>query len=94
MEAPLAASVNMHPRYDGVGDLRRSDGARIQAYLVSRIRRIDTTAHPRTYAAYQQIRWRKFSLNLALCLDGPCFMHWCAVMLEQEEAVPKLFPQS
>ena len=64
MEAPLAASVNMHPRYDGVGDLRRLDGARIQAYLVLRIRRIDTTAHPRTYAVYKRIRRRKSFVNL------------------------------
>ncbi|KAK3533131.1 hypothetical protein QTP70_008806 [Hemibagrus guttatus] len=28
------------------------------------------------------------------CLYGPCFVHWCAVMLEQEVAIPKLFPQS
>ena len=28
------------------------------------------------------------------CLYGPCFVHWCAVMLEQERAIPKLFPQS
>ena len=27
-------------------------------------------------------------------LYGPCFVHWCAVMLEQEGAIPKLFPQS
>ena len=53
MEVPLAASVNMRPRYDGVGDLRRTDGAEIQAYLLCRIKRIDTTAHPWTYAAYQ-----------------------------------------
>ena len=66
MEAPLAASVNMHPRYDGVGDLCRSDEARIQAYLVLRIRRIDTTAHPRTYAAYKKIRWRKSFVNPGL----------------------------
>ena len=55
MEAPLAASVNMRPGYDGVGDLRRSDEAKIQAYLVLRIRRIDTTAHLCTYAAYLHI---------------------------------------
>ena len=24
------------------------------------------------------------------CLYGACFVHWCAVMLEQEGAVPKL----
>ncbi|KAK3573046.1 hypothetical protein QTP86_012220 [Hemibagrus guttatus] len=28
------------------------------------------------------------------CLYGPCFVHWCAVMLEQEGVIPKLFPQS
>jgi len=28
------------------------------------------------------------------CLYGPCFVHWCAVMLEQEGAFPKLLPQS
>ncbi|KAK3568010.1 hypothetical protein QTP86_028594, partial [Hemibagrus guttatus] len=27
-------------------------------------------------------------------LYGPCFVHWCAVMLEQEGVIPKLFPQS
>ena len=24
-----------------------------------------------------------------LCLYGPCFVHWCTVMLEQEGAIPK-----
>ena len=52
MEAPLAASVNMRPRYDGVGNLRRSDEAYLQAYLAFKVRRIDTTAHIDTYAAY------------------------------------------
>ncbi|KAK3537321.1 hypothetical protein QTP70_007710 [Hemibagrus guttatus] len=28
------------------------------------------------------------------CLYGACFVHWCAVMLEQEGVNPKLFPQS
>ncbi|KAI4881870.1 hypothetical protein NFI96_008273 [Prochilodus magdalenae] len=28
------------------------------------------------------------------CLYGACSVHWCAVMLEQEGAVPKLSPQS
>ncbi|KAI4874159.1 hypothetical protein NFI96_015523 [Prochilodus magdalenae] len=28
------------------------------------------------------------------CLYGVCSVHWCAVMLEQEGAVPKLSPQS
>ncbi|KAK3534563.1 hypothetical protein QTP86_016656 [Hemibagrus guttatus] len=28
------------------------------------------------------------------CLYGPCFVHWCTVMLEHEGAIPKLFPQS
>ena len=45
MEAPLAASVNMRPGSDGVGNLRRSDEAKFQAYHVLRIRRIDTMAH-------------------------------------------------
>lgn len=26
-------------------------------------------------------------------LDGPCFMHKCAVMLKQQEAIPNLFPE-
>ena len=52
MGAPLAASVNMRPRYAGVGKLRRSDEAYFQAYLGFRVRRIDTTAHIYTYAAY------------------------------------------
>ena len=52
MEAPLAASVNMHPRYDGVLRLRSAE-ALFQAYLVPRIPRRDTTVHLKTYAAYQ-----------------------------------------
>ena len=42
MGAPLAASVNMRPRYAGVGKLRRSDEAYFQAYLSLWARRILT----------------------------------------------------
>uniref|UniRef100_A0A673A7D4 Ig-like domain-containing protein n=1 Tax=Sphaeramia orbicularis TaxID=375764 RepID=A0A673A7D4_9TELE len=28
------------------------------------------------------------------CPNGPCFVHWCTVMLEEEGASSKLFPQS
>lgn len=27
------------------------------------------------------------------CLYGHCFVHWCALLLEQEWAIPKQFPQ-
>ena len=55
MGVPLAASVNMRPRYAGVGKLRRSEEAYFQAYLVLWALRIDTTAHIDTYAAYLEI---------------------------------------
>ena len=61
MGAPLAASVNMRPRYAGIGKLRWSDEAYFQAYLSLWARRIDTTAH--TYAAYLEIRRRKCFVN-------------------------------
>ena len=63
MGAPLAASVNMRPRYAGVGKLRWSDEAYFQAYLAFRVRCIDTTAHMCTYAAYLEIRRRKCYVN-------------------------------
>ena len=68
MGAPLSASVNMRPSYDGVGHLRRSEEAKFQAYLALRIRRIDTTAHLCTYAAYLEIRRRKCYVNPGLCV--------------------------
>ena len=64
MGAPLAASVNMRPRYTGVGKLRRSDEAYLQAYLSLWAQRIYTTAH--TYPAYLEIRRRKCFVNPGL----------------------------
>ena len=68
MGAPLAASVTMRPRYAGVGKLRRSDEAYFQAYLSLWARRIDTTAHIYTYAAYLEIRRCKCFVNPGLYL--------------------------
>ena len=66
MGAPLAASVNMRPQYAGVGKVSRSDEAYFQAYLSLWARRIDTTAHTYTYAAYLEIRRRKCYVNPGL----------------------------
>ena len=63
MGVPLAASVNMHQQYAGVGKLRRSDKAYFQVYLVLWARRTDTTAHTYTYAASLEIRRRKCFVN-------------------------------
>ena len=66
MGAPLAASVNMRPRYAGVGKLRRSEEAYFQVYLVLWARRTDTTVHSYTYVAYIEIRRRKCFVNPGL----------------------------
>ena len=63
MGAANARSVNMRPRYASVGKLSRSDKAYFQAYLSLWARRIDTTAHTYTYAAYLEIRRRKCFVN-------------------------------
>ena len=69
MGAPLTSSVNMRPRYAGVGKLRRSDEAYFQAYLSLWARRIDTMAHIYTYVAYLEIRQRKCFVNPGHCVQ-------------------------
>ena len=73
MGAPLAASVNMRPRYAGVGKLRQSDEAYFQAYLVLWARRIDTTVHIYTYTAYLEIRLRKCFVNPGHSVYAVCW---------------------
>ena len=63
MVAPDASSVNMRPRYAGVGKLRRSYAAYFQAYLGLWARRTDTTAYRQTYAAYLELRRGKCFVN-------------------------------
>ena len=74
MGAPYTSSINMRPRYAGVGKLRWSEEAYFQAYLVLWARHTDTTTHIYTYAAYIEIRRRKCFVNLGHCVlkEVPC----------------------